>query len=129
MASLNTTITLELAAEDRERIDKLIAALERREQTTPVTLDKLKELAQPAEALNPKTIQQEPEQTTEPAPAPVVDVPAVTAEEIQAEVVKLISANKKAEVKDIIKKYAPRVSEIPEGKRADVMAELKALGD
>lgn len=125
MASLNTTITLELAAEDRERIDNLIAALERRDLPAPVSLGAIKEPAQPAEA----TTQPEPEKPTKPAPVPVVDVPAVTAEEIQAEVVKLISANKKAEVKDIIKKYAPRVSEIPEGKRADVMAELKALGD
>lgn len=120
MASLNTTFTLALADQDRERIDKLIAALD---QLVPVGFGEIKEPAQPAEA----TIQPEPGQSTEPAPAPVADTPVVTAEEVQAEVVKLISANKKAEVKDIIKKYATRVSEIPEGKRADVMDELKAL--
>lgn len=128
MASLNTIITLELAAEDRERIDKLITALEHRAPVT-VTMDTLKGIAQP-EPEAPKQTPPEPEKQ-QPKPevptAPEKAAPAVKAEDVQAKVVELIGKGKKAEIKAIVREYAPRVVAIPEDKRAEVMAKLSAL--
>lgn len=131
MASLNTIITLELAAEDRERIDKLIAALERREPVT-VTMDTLKGLTrpEPEAPAAPKQTPPEPEKQQPEPEAPAASekaAPAVKAEDIQAKVVELIGKGKKAEVKAIIKPYAERVNAVPEDKRAEVMAKLSAL--
>lgn len=130
MASL-MTVTLELSVEDRERIDRLLAALERRAPAT-VTMETLKGLAQPEKnpaaetETRPEPEKVQPEPTT-PEHAPEKSAPAVTAEEIQAKVVELISRGKKPEVKAIVVKYAPRVGAIPEDKRAEVLAELLKL--
>lgn len=50
-----------------------------------------------------------------------------TKEELQQKVVGLVSKGKKEEVKDIIKGYAAKVSEIPEDKVDEVWAKLDAL--
>ena len=55
--------------------------------------------------------------------APVVPSTA----DIQKAVVRLAAAGKKAEVREIVKGYADRVSAIPEDKRTEVLARLSAL--
>ena len=51
--------------------------------------------------------------------------PTATIEEIRSKVLQL--TDKKAEVRDIIKEYATKVSDIPADKRAEVMDRLIAL--
>jgi hypothetical protein len=53
--------------------------------------------------------------------------PAPSTTDIQKVVVRLAAAGKKAEVREIVKGYADRVSAIPEDKRAEVLARLSAL--
>lgn len=53
--------------------------------------------------------------------------PAPSTADIQKVVVRLAAAGKKAEVREIVKGYADRVSAIPEDKRAEVLARLSAL--
>lgn len=115
MASLE--IKLNLSDEDRARLDKLTEALTQASGVakTNIVCHQHGDNNQHIDNVGTVNIDNTPKK------------PEVTAAEIQAEVVKLISANKKAEVKDIIKKYAARVSDIPEDKRADVLSELKAL--
>ena len=66
-------------------------------------------------------------------PAPVEEAPAeepaevVELSDIQKKVVALSAAGKKAEVRDIITKYASRVSAIPADKTAEVWEQLTAL--
>ena len=48
--------------------------------------------------------------------------------DIQKRVVELAAAGKKAQVREIVKSYAERVSEIPEEKLAEVLGRLNALG-
>ena len=68
--------------------------------------------------------------------APVEEAPEAPAEQpvktvelsdIQKKVVELSAAGKKAEVRDIITKYASRVSAIPADKTAEVWEKLTAL--
>lgn len=53
--------------------------------------------------------------------------PVPSTADIQKVVVRLAAAGKKAEVREIVKGYADRVSAIPEDKRAEVLARLSAL--
>lgn len=116
MASLE--IKLDLSDEDRALLDRLIEALTQASGVakTNIVCHQHGDNSQHIDNVGTVNIDNTPKQE-----------PEVTAAEIQAEVVRLISKNKKAEVKDIIKKYAARVSDIPEDKRADVLSELKAL--
>lgn len=131
MASLE--IKLNLSDEDRARLDKLTEALTQASGVakTNIVCHQHGDNNQHIDNVGTVNIGNAPKKPEPPKPAAVPETPKqepeVTAAEIQAEVVKLISANKKAEVKDIIKKYAARVSDIPEDKRADVLSELKAL--
>ena len=114
------TITIALCQEDRARLDKIIEALE---QTRMM----------PAE----ETIPEEPNEVQEVmeafkeelAPEPVKEsAKVVTLADIQKKVVELSAAGKKAEVRDIITKYANRVSAIPGDKTAEVWNQLIGLG-
>ena len=118
-----TTITIALCQEDRARLDKIIEALEQ----------------SGAMATTPSVTQeaQQPEPAGEPIPAPeesstareTVEEPAkvVPLTDIQKKVVELSAAGKKAEVRDIITKYAGRVSAIPEEHTAAVWEQLIGL--
>lgn len=53
--------------------------------------------------------------------------PVPSTADIQKVVVRLAAAGKKAEVREIVKGYADRVSAIPEDKRAEVLTRLSAL--
>jgi len=133
------TLTIELCAEDRARLDNILEAL-RGQAGTPCK--------EAAEAVTPlKPIQQEekapeqpaedkPEPTPAPAEQPALEpgkaeeapaAPEVSAAEVQSKVVQLVSAGKKEEVKAIVMEYAKCVGEIPAEKRAEVMGRLSAL--
>lgn len=144
-------ITIELCAEDRARIDNLTAALEKFHDVvtiklTPEQTQSMAALAEqagatlkPAEA--PKAEGQsagrvpmaDPEIVPTPTPEPVTGAPEeepdepVTLQDVRDEIIKLTAAGKKDACRDIVMKYAPKVSDIPEDKLAEVMKELKKL--
>lgn len=144
------TITFELCAEDRARLDRIIGALENHQNcehcvSAAITMTK----AAQVEAETPTVKANEPTPTTNTPPAekpeetptehpldaPPIEVneptapeaPKVEPADIQRKVVDLCSKGKKAEVKDIITAYAPNVSRIPEDKLAEVFEKLTAL--
>lgn len=67
----------------------------------------------------------EPEKPTA-AQEPVQDVPQMRAS-LQKKIVELTTAGKKDAVKEIVQRYAKKVSAIPEDKLAEVLAELTKL--
>ena len=144
---MSNTITIELCAEDRARLDRILAALEgapsemRRFQSTEEMAEFAKrayeeraEAAQEApaapEAEAPKDDKPEPEAPAQPDPAPAEEpVKKYTRAEVQALVQKLAApaAGKREAVKAIVNEYAPRVGLIPEEKFGEVMERLTAL--
>jgi hypothetical protein len=140
----NITITTELCAEDRARIDKLTAALEDLVGVykgptlemvgTPFQAVKSEETA-PAEPMYEEGtgvndlgfIPIETDEEDEPEAPQETATPQHTAAELQQKVVGIVSKGKKEEVKEIIKQYAAKVSEIPEDKIDEVWAKLDKL--
>lgn len=151
---MSNTITIELSAEDRARLDRLSAALEK--ATAPEIPSEMRrwgsieEMAEFAKAAHAEAAVAAQEPATEPEPAtpenvtpeaeeapweapweaPAAEnVPVPTAEELQAVVQDLAKPGSphRAAVRDIVKSYAERVSLIPEDKRAEVMEKLQAL--
>ena len=125
----NITVTIELCAEDRKRLDVISDTLElirlavAEGKTLPAAV--AQESAQPEPKAEPTP---EAEAPTE-APVAAEEAPAKVVElaDIQKKVVELSAAGKKAEVRDIITKYATRVSAIPADKTAEVWGQLTAL--
>lgn len=143
-----TTITIELCAEDRARLDKIIDCLGVQTEcahcaqlVTQVVNNITRELGLPgtgvvtrnqptappapvlkeAAAITPAKEEKPAQPATEaPAEAPSVDV-------LLAKVRELVKAGKREQVKTIVEGYAPSVSEIPEGKRAEALKWLEAL--
>ena len=144
----NIKITTELCAEDRARLDKLLealagipAAINTVGTPFPATVETVDhndfvEIVGTPEKNETVTTKQTPVETT---PAPVeeedtdqapdenVAEPQHTKAELQQKVVSLVSAGKKAEVKEVIQKYAPKVSEVPEDKVDEVWNLLSKL--
>lgn len=142
-------ITIELCAEDRARIDNLTAALEKFHDVvtiklTPEQTQRMADLAeqisepQPAAETVPAgyaipQAKQEAPKAEEPTPEPVAEAPEgetdepVTLQDVREEIMRLAAAGKKDACHNIVKKYAPKVSDIPEDKLAEVMKELKKL--
>lgn len=129
------TITIALCAEDRARLDKILAALESSRPNCErcagsvaeamVAITHEIEGQQPIETLPEVPATPEPEKPAEAEK----QAPAVSLSDIQQKVVALSAAGKKAEVRDIVTKYATRVSAIPEDKAAEVWEKLTALED
>jgi len=105
-------ITIELCAEDRARLDNILAALL---QNGGVKTDQE----------DADTAQAEPE--TQAEASEEVPSQTVTMNDLQQKVVALSAAGRKAETRDIVKKYAERVSQIPEDKIPEVWDQLMAL--
>lgn len=131
------TITIELCAEDRARLDRLQATLDKMTFTEGVVLEGGVETTTeaPAEEQLPEQLNisevTEPEKAPEPQPepeAPKPEVVKVDRADIQKKVVALSGAGKKAEVRGIVLAYGnTKVSDIPEDKLAEVMEKLTAL--
>ena len=139
-------IITELCAEDRARLDRLAAALEKLQPLEPVNTNIDPELIAKAQTLldeahgdqEPVTFEvpvetpAEPESVPEEAGAPddepdVKEVPEHTQAELQQKVISLVSGGKKDEVTKIIRQYALRVSAIPAEKINEVWDKLTAL--
>ena len=117
------TITIALCQEDRERLDKIIEALG---QIRTITVTPT--VAQEAQASESKEEPvAEPEECME--EQELVEEPAkvVSLADIQKKVVELSAAGKKSEVRDIITKFANRVSAIPTEHTAEVWSQLIGL--
>ena len=139
------TITISLCKEDRQRLDEVIAFLgliagELKSRGIPVckeleaaaaTLpamtqaeDGTVKLVQPDHPVDAPTTHLEP-----PAADPAPEVKPVSFAEFQKAVTQAVvkGPKQKAAAKEIVNKYAPSVSEVPEDKRAEVMAELAKI--
>lgn len=144
------TLTHELSAEDRARIDRLTAALEALQPPTvhidpptPAqigdTLEEPKIAAgepKPSAEVNTPTVEEKPAEDsalpwedTESAPT-TKEEPTLTADQVQQKVIALAAAKNgahKKEVRAIIVAYAGKVSDIPEDKLPEVWAKLIAF--
>lgn len=135
---MSATITIELCAEDRARLDHINVNLtelilrvmgngapdmgEVLRRAAPELAGKLAEqhpVTEPFEEL-PKA---EPVPFEQPTPETTQYKP----EDIQQKVVALSASGKKAEVREIVKSYAEKVSAIPADKFGEVMARLAEL--
>lgn len=121
------TITIELCAEDRARLDKILAGLIGLQHDCNKCVESaLSAMKDSIEPVAPTT----PIEPTEPAPAEPVEAPKAQKfkiPDIQKKVVELSAAGKKDQVREIVKTYAPKVGAIPEDKCDEVMAKLTAL--
>lgn len=118
MAKNSITLTVELCKEDRDRLDALLTAVQG--------------IGTPYNAPVPETPDTTTEENTQPEPETPTEATAeaaqpVTHADVQKRVVELSAAGHKAQVREIIKKYAPKVSAIPEDNLADVWTLLDAL--
>jgi hypothetical protein len=140
-------ITIELCAEDRARLDKLAAALEKATARPPIFCFDMEkgsnttqpetpeETAEPApeatEAATPPATQPAEETPAEAPSAPAeANEPAVTLAQIQQKVIQLAAGfggSKKAAVREIVNAYAKKVSDLPEDKLPEIWAKLTAL--
>lgn len=121
-------IKIELCTEDRERLDKILAALENLGQ--PMQVNELTGAIEPAAPAEPAPIEAPEgfeEIPAEPAPAPGPEAPKYTKADIQSRVVKLSAAGKKDAVREIVNQYGAKVSDIPEAAYAEVWAKLDKL--
>lgn len=132
-------ITIELCTEDRARIDalfqelvnvrRLLAGAET--EAPKAEAPKAAEPVKPAEAPKAEAPKQAAPEPAPEAPAPKTEAapeaPEVTVAELQAKVVELVNAGKKAETREIILKYAQNVGSIPAEKRAEVLGLLNGL--
>lgn len=146
------TITIELCAEDRARLDAILKALENRpncEHCVSAAMDMSKAAqaeidAAKAEAKDttPTNITPEAETPTEtPAEHPLdaapievdepkAEEPPVDPAELRRKVIELSNAGKKDAVKEVVMAYAPNVSDLlklPHDKIAEAYAKLCAL--
>lgn len=125
------TITIEFSAEDRARLDRIAAALEGAKPKCDSCVTTAPDAMKAATAAPVEFTKEEP--TTEPqtpagsSPGAIEDKPQVSVTDIQRKVVALSGAGKKAEVREIVKAYADKVSGIPSDKLAEVWAKLTAL--
>ena len=124
---MSNTITIELCAEDRARLDAILAALSDK-ASAPAEPAAVAPVAAPEEA--PAPVQPEPEKPAVVPAEPAVEEakPIHTKADLLAKVQHLIAqGGKKAEARAIIKQYADRVSDVPADKIDEVMAKLAEL--
>lgn len=138
-------VNVELCKEDRERLDKILTALQSLHCETCVQsalsyyqAGQTAEPVAPAQPAVPATPEApaapaadpEPVKAEEPAPAPAPapePAPAHTKADIQRKVVELSAAGKKGKVREIVTAYAAKVSAIPDDKVDEVWDKLTAL--
>ena len=110
----NINVTVELSAEDRARLDKIIDSLSELFISEKIEVDATAEV----EVTAPEPVEDEPKPE-----------PTVTIDEVRLLVQKLAtpSSGKRDAVRTIVMKYAKSVSDIPADKLNEVHAELVAL--
>ena len=120
----NITVTVELCAEDRARLDRIAELL------TPTTMSVPEIKAAPAEPAPAAPVALAEEKPTENPPEaekPAEAAPVPSADELRALVQTLVAAGHRDAVKAIVQGYAPKVTDVPEDKRAECIGKLKAL--
>ena len=130
----NITLTIELSAEDRAKLDNILEAIKGLAVAPCVEAEAPKAEAK-KEAVTPAKPEPAPAEPAEqPAPEPEPEpepqkeaAPEVTTAELQSKVVQLVGAGKKDPARAIVTEYAKSVSEIPADKRAEVLDRLNAL--
>lgn len=139
-------ISIELCAEDRARLDKVIGLLAVLAETAvkvPKTAPKSTQEEPKAESRAITQAEQEEtpvaeiepqevkaEAPAEPTPQPVPQpAPDVSLEELQGLVVRLATNGKKLEARDIVFEYAKSVTAVPAEKRGELYARLQKLED
>lgn len=113
---MSNTITIELCAEDRARLDHINVNLT--ELIMRVMGNQAPDMGEVLPKAEPVPFEQE---------APKQEAPRYKLEDIQQKVVALSASGKKAEVREIVKSYAEKVSAIPADKFGEVMAKLIGL--
>lgn len=137
---MSNTITIELCAEDRARLDHINVNLtglimrvmgNQAPDMGEVLQKAAPELAEKLAAQHPVADPFKELPKAEPVPfeqeAPKQEAPQYKLEDIQQKVVALSASGKKAEVREIVKSYAEKVSAIPADKFGEVMARLAGL--
>lgn len=137
---MSNTITIELCAEDRARLDHINVNLtelimrvmgNQAPDMGEVLQKAAPELAEKLAAQHPVADPFKELPKAEPVPfeqeAPKQEAPQYKREDIQQKVVALSASGKKAEVREIVKSYAEKVSAIPADKFGEVMAKLIGL--
>lgn len=123
-------VNVELCKEDRERLDKILTALQSLHCETCVqsalSYYQAGQTAEPVAPAQPAAPAAEPEpvKAEEPAAAPE---PVHNKADIQRKVVELSAAGKKDKVREIVTAYAAKVSAIPDDKVDEVWDKLTAL--
>ena len=123
------TITIQLCAEDRARIDTVIELLGglKRPDCSNCVEGVASYMAKAAEVMDAQPAVAPASAPVAEVPAPVVPAaPSVTMEQIQKKATQIAagSADKKAALRAIVNQYATKVSDIPEGAWASVWAQL-----
>jgi hypothetical protein len=118
------TITIELCAEDRARLDHINVNLT--ELIMRVMGNQAPDMAEKLAAQHPVADPFKELPKAEPVPFEQ-EAPQYKLEDIQQKVVALSASGKKAEVREIVKSYAEKVSAIPADKFGEVMAKLIGL--
>lgn len=122
------TLNVELCAEDRARLDAILAALTANTNTQNAPTAEAQPAQEPEKVGAGETKPAEVEAPAAPAEPVTEPAPAITAEELQQKIKKLLQVqDKKAAVKDIVLSYAESVTKIPEDKRAEVWDKLIKL--
>ena len=135
-------IIIELAAEDRKRLDDILAALQNGPhcdkcvqsvvaaldgQNEPQSEEKPQAKEEPEAPVFVEETAAPPWEEGVPAEAAEPAAPTHTKEEVRKKVVELCAAGHKTAVREIVNKYAPNVTEIPENKCNEVMEKLLQL--
>ena len=146
---MSNTIVIELCAEDRARLDRLAEAMERRacdkciasameafqavQELDPVqkaAAETLTKVNQPKEATTSQTTELQEEATVvNETPSEPTPTKTVSHAELMAKVIELSAKDLKlkAQAREIILAYAPRVKAVPEDKIAECYNKLVAL--
>ena len=135
---MSATITIELCAEDRARLDhinvNLTELILRVMGSQKIDMGEVLRRAAPELAGKPaeqhpvtEPFEELPKAEPDPFEQPKPETPQYKPEDIQQKVVALSASGKKAEVREIVKSYAEKVSAIPADKFGEVMARLAGL--
>lgn len=154
---MSNTITIEICAEDRARLDRLAAALERRscdkcvadaikraqlpqdstpaepvqntatEVVTEATQESPTEAAEAPKADTLTTAPPAEEKPTAAEPAPSAPAKTVTRAELRSLAITVSQAGKRDEMAETVRLYAAKVSDVPEDKIAECYEKLQKL--
>lgn len=107
------TVTIELCQADRERLDRILAALQN--------------VGTPYQVVEMRAGKEELVIAPEPEETPKSKEPDVTHNDVQKKVVSMSAAGLKSEVRAIVTEYAEKATSIPADKLPEVMRRLLAL--